>query len=53
MYEMYPESWPAVGERRSPELGDRPPRRRPRKEHAVLPPALTVRRPAEHGSGRS
>ena len=36
MYEMYPEAWT-----QPPESPGRP-RRRPRKEHSVLPPVITL-----------
>jgi hypothetical protein len=39
MYEMYPDAW-ALAEARQQARSDAKPRRRPRKEHSVLPPVI-------------
>ena len=39
MYDMYPDVWTVTPDRQPPSRGPRP-RRRPRKEHSVVPAIL-------------
>ena len=45
MYQMYPDAWPVSGARRPQPTAEQP-RRRARKEHSVVPAALTLKAPA-------
>jgi hypothetical protein len=42
MYEMYPDAWPSVLDQREQTGAGQKPRRRVRKEHSVIPPALST-----------
>ena len=48
MYEMYPDAWPASAERRQQLTVSERPRRRIRKQHAVLP-AIVAPGPTQRG----